>query len=86
MLTCKQVSKALAENRFDELPPHKRMGLQLHLKFCMFCGKANTQVIQLQKGIKKMHDKNDDELYVNVRLSDEAKNNIKEKLTTNSER
>ena len=62
------------------------MGLQLHLKFCMFCGKANTQVIQLQKGIKKMHDKNDDELYVNVRLSDEAKNNIKEKMSTNSER
>jgi hypothetical protein len=86
MLTCKQVSKALAENRFDDLPSHKRMGLQLHLKFCMFCGKANTQVIQLQKGIKKMHDKNDDELYVNVRLSDEAKNNIKEKMSTNSER
>ena len=51
MLTCKQVSKALAENRFDDLPPHKRVGLQLHLKLCMFCGKANTQVIQLQNGI-----------------------------------
>ena len=86
MITCKQVSKALAENRIHELPWHKRLGLKLHIKLCFVCGKANTQVIQLQKGIKKMHDKNDDELYTNVRLSDEAKNNIKEKMTANSER
>ena len=86
MITCKQVSKALAENRIHELPWHKRLGLKLHIKLCFVCGKANTQIVQLQKGIKKMHDKNDDELYANVRLSDEAKNNIKEKLTANSER
>ena len=28
MITCKQVSKALAENRIHELPWHKRLGLK----------------------------------------------------------
>ena len=85
MITCKQVSKALAENRIHELPWHKRWGLKLHIKLCFVCGKANTQIVQLQNGIKKMLDREDDDLYVNVRLSDEAKENLKQKMNANNE-
>jgi hypothetical protein len=85
MITCKQVSKALAENRIHELPWHKRLGLKLHIKLCFVCGKANTQIVQLQNGIKKMLDREDDDLYVNVRLSDEAKENLKQKMNANNE-
>lgn len=85
MITCKQVSKALAENRIHELPWHKRLGLKLHIKLCFVCGKANTQIVQLQNGIKKMLDREDDDLYVNVRLSDEAKENLKQKMNTTNE-
>lgn len=85
MITCKQVSKALAENRIHELPWHKRLGLKLHIKLCFVCGKANTQIVQLQNGIKKMLDREDDDLYVNVRLSDEAKDNLKQKMNANNE-
>ena len=85
MITCKQVSKALAENRIHELPWHKRLGLKIHIKLCFVCGKANTQIVQLQNGIKKMLDRDDDDLYVNVRLSDEAKENLKQKMNANNE-
>ena len=85
MITCKQVSKALAENRIHELPWHKRLGLKLHIKLCFVCGKANTQIVQLQNGIKKMLDREDDDLYVNVRLSDEAKEKLKQKMNANNE-
>ena len=85
MITCKQVSKALAENRIHELPWHKQLGLKLHIKLCFVCGKANTQIVQLQNGIKKMIDREDDDLYVNVRLSDEAKENLKHKMNLNNE-
>ena len=85
MITCKQVSKALAENRIHELPWHKRLGLKIHIKLCFVCGKANTQIVQLQNGIKKMLDREDDDLYVNVRLSDEAKENLKQKMNTTNE-
>lgn len=85
MITCKQVSKALAENRIHELPWHKRLGLKLHIKLCFVCGKANTQIVQLQNGIKKMLDREDDDLYVNVRLSDEAKENLKQKMNATNE-
>ena len=85
MITCKQVSKALAENRIHELPWHKRLGLKIHIKLCFVCGKANTQIVQLQNGIKKMLDREDDDLYVNVRPSDEAKENLKQKMNANNE-
>ena len=85
MITCKQVSKALAENRIHELPWHKRLGLKLHIKLCFVCGKANTQIVQLQNGIKKMLDREDDDLYVNVRLSDEAKENLKQKMNATND-
>ena len=85
MITCKQVSKALAENRIHELPWHKRLGLKLHIKLCFVCGKANTQIVQLQNGIKKMLDREDDDLYVNVRLSDEAKEKLKQKMNATNE-
>jgi len=85
MITCKQVSKALAENKIHELPWHKRFGLKLHIKLCFVCGKANGQIVQLQNGIKKMLDQDDEGIYLNVKLSDETKNNIKEKMISNNE-
>ena len=85
MITCKQVSKALAENRIHELPWHKRLGLKLHIKLCFVCGKANTQIVQLQNGIKKMLDREDEDLYVDIKLSDEVKENLKQKMNPNHE-
>ena len=38
-----------------------------------------------QNGIKKMLDQDDEGIYLNVKLSDETKNNIKDKMISNNE-
>jgi len=48
MLTCKQVSKALAEQDYREMPFHKRMGLRLHVALCVVCKGYNGNVMLFQ--------------------------------------
>ena len=48
MLTCKQVSKALAEQDYLELPFFKRMMLRLHVGICFVCKKYNSNVMLFQ--------------------------------------
>ena len=48
MLTCKQVSSALAHEDHKKLPPMRRFFLRLHVLICPFCGKFNTQVMDSQ--------------------------------------
>ena len=48
MLTCKQVSKALAETDYQELPFFKRMMLRLHVTICVICKKYNSDVMLFQ--------------------------------------
>lgn len=49
MLTCKQVSNALAEGRYWELPWHRRVGLRMHVAFCAVCHRYNGQVMRMQE-------------------------------------
>jgi len=53
MLTCKQVSKALAEQDYASLPPLKRTGLRLHVALCVVCGKYNRQVMTMQDTVRQ---------------------------------
>ncbi|MAV39096.1 MAG: hypothetical protein CML12_00755 [Puniceicoccaceae bacterium] len=46
MFTCKQVSDSLNKAHFHSLPKWKQCMIKLHVKFCTFCGKYNTQVIE----------------------------------------
>lgn len=48
MFTCKQVSKALHKEDYDQMSPMRRFLLRLHVRLCVFCGKFNTQVIDSQ--------------------------------------
>ncbi|HMP90738.1 MAG TPA: hypothetical protein PJ991_11085 [Kiritimatiellia bacterium] len=48
MLTCKQVSNALADRDYASLPPLKRAALQVHVALCAVCGKYNRQVMVMQ--------------------------------------
>lgn len=48
MLTCKQVSKALAEQDYRELPYLKRLGLRLHVSLCFVCRGYNGSVMRFQ--------------------------------------
>ncbi len=48
MFTCKQVSKALENGDYHDLPFWKRMGLRFHVAFCAICGRYNKQVMNVQ--------------------------------------
>jgi hypothetical protein len=48
MLTCKQVSNALAEQDYATLSRLKRSGLKLHVALCTVCGRYNRQVMIMQ--------------------------------------
>ncbi len=48
MLTCKQVSKALAETDYQELPTWKKFMLRFHVSICFVCGKFNTNIMLFQ--------------------------------------
>lgn len=48
MLTCKQVSRALAENDYKDLPFIKRMMLRFHVTICFVCGKFNNNIMLFQ--------------------------------------
>jgi len=51
MIACKQVAKALAENRYYELPWWRRIPMFTHIKLCVMCGKYHQQVVDMQKGV-----------------------------------
>lgn len=45
MFTCKQVSKTLSENDYEQLPLLKKWLLKIHVALCIVCGKFNRQVM-----------------------------------------
>lgn len=49
MFTCKQVSKALSEEEYKDMPLIRRTLVRLHVKLCLICGKYNNQVIDSQE-------------------------------------
>jgi hypothetical protein len=48
MLTCKQVSRALAEQDYKEFSIFKRIGLRLHVAVCLVCKGYNGNVMLFQ--------------------------------------
>ena len=80
MLTCKQVSKTLAENRYYELPWHRKLSLFMHIRLCAFCGKANNQIVILQKGIRKFLEREEKEHFTEIRLKPEERERIRERM------
>ncbi len=48
MLTCKQVSKALAEQDYQDMPFFKRLGLRMHVAICIVCKGYNGNVMLFQ--------------------------------------
>ncbi|MFL2860302.1 MAG: hypothetical protein ACJZ85_02030 [Pontiellaceae bacterium] len=81
MLTCKQVSKALSENRYYELPLKKKFGLSLHIILCPFCGKANNQIVMLQKGIRKFLEREEKEHFAEVYLNPDERERIRQRIS-----
>lgn len=59
MLTCKQVSKALARADYENLPALKKFFLKLHIKLCFICGRFNRQMMDTQDMCRQYRQKED---------------------------
>lgn len=53
MLRCKQVSDALANGNYWDLPLWKRMGLHIHVSLCLICGPFNRFIMLMQDATRK---------------------------------
>ena len=80
MLTCKQVSKALAEHRYYELPLRKKIGLFAHILVCPFCGKYNKEIVEFQKGIRKFLKLEETEHFTEIRLKSDERERILQRI------
>ena len=88
MFTCKQVSNSLNKKNFHDLPKWKRLLIRLHVKFCIFCGKYNTQVIDTHEMCRELI-KIEEELIesdcCDICLEEENKKELKEKIRQSNE-
>lgn len=75
MLTCKQVSKALAEGDYMDLPLFKRMLLRLHISLCFVCQGFNRNIMVFQDLARAFRCKEED-LPFGEKLPDEARRRI----------
>ena len=81
MLRCKQVSRALADGKYWELPLHKRIGLRLHVFCCLVCGPFNRFIMLMQDATRHyLQHEQDDPPPTDLSLSAEMKKKMKEAL------
>lgn len=72
MFTCKQVSKALHNEDYQNMSPLRRFFLKLHVKLCIFCGKFNRQVIESQD-MCRCYKEHENEVISNAPKMDDAR-------------
>ncbi len=81
MLRCKQVSKALADKKYWELPLHQRIGLRLHVGLCVICGPFNRFVMLMQDAVRHyLQHEQSNPPPENMRLPPESKERMKANL------
>jgi hypothetical protein len=56
MLTCKQVSNALAKQNYASMPPLKRAALKMHVALCVVCGSYNRHVMVMQDAARSFRE------------------------------
>ena len=80
MLTCKQVSEALAHKNYSELPRLKRWALLLHVKLCPICGKFNQQIMRSQELFSRYKQQESSGLHSQHNLERASKEQLKKQL------
>ena len=85
MLTCKQVSKSLAEQDYETLSWPRKLCLKIHVALCFVCGRYNRQMMDLHDGIRGYQAYQDAENPApDSGLTEQQKNRMKEALHTGS--
>lgn len=81
MLRCKQVSKALADGNYWDLPLRQRLGLRLHVVCCLVCGPFNRFIMLMQDTTRHyLQHEQTDPPPADLSLSSEMKKEMKDAL------
>ncbi len=78
MFTCKQVSRALENENYEDMTPLRKAFLRFHIAICIVCGKYNTQVMEMHKLSRCFCEQ--EVVGGDVALSDEKREQIKQAL------
>lgn len=78
MFTCKQVSKSLSEEDYQNLSPVKKFMLKLHVALCFFCGKFNRQVMDSQDMCRHYKKREPELESTRPKLDEDRKKRLKE--------
>ena len=53
----------------------------MHIILCPFCGKANNQIVVLQKGIRKFLEREEKEHFAEVYLKPDERERIRQRIS-----
>ena len=54
MLNCRQVTRLISQSFDAKLPWHRRLGMKVHLLYCVWCRRYATQLRFLRKAVKEL--------------------------------
>ncbi len=83
MLTCKQVSKALAEGDYMDLPPFKRFMLRSHVSLCCVCSGFNRGIMAFQD-LTRAFRAREENLPTGDKLPDDARRKMLQAIKDNT--
>jgi hypothetical protein len=78
MLTCREVTRLVSKSMDSKLPWHQRLGMRIHLIYCVWCRRYAAQTRFLRKAASELVNEND--ALSAAQLSAEAKREIRARL------
>ena len=84
MLSCKEIARLISAGLDRDLKWHERLKIRGHFLICRMCEVHSRQIQFLHKAVKSMfEDEHEEDLEESVRLDDETKQRMKERLNSN---
>lgn len=78
MLNCKQVTRLVSQSMDARLPWYQRLGIKVHLLYCVWCRRYAAQLKFLRRATKALATEPFDP--EGSRLPDDAKEHMRERL------
>ena len=78
MLNCKQVTRLVSRSMDTRLPWYQRLGVRIHLLYCVWCRRYAAQVEILRRVAQALQSEPFDEQ--GPKLSDDAKDLMRQRL------
>jgi len=78
MLNCREVTRLISQSMDSKLPWHRRLGMRVHLLYCVWCRRYAAQLQLLRKAARELPPEALDA--APKKLSNEAKEQMRARL------